>query len=82
MLRLWDAVEADFYRDYRIDLVTQLEHMTWRRFQTLLNNLNPDGAVAARVRYLKDHPDADGAEDDDDDKTAADRFFASMLSLS
>lgn len=82
MLRLWDAVEADFYRDYRIDLTVQLDQMTWRRFQALLNNLNPDGAVAARIRYLKDHPDTDGAEDEESDKTAADRFFARMLSLS
>ena len=45
MIHIWDAVEADFLRDYRIWLVDQLEHMTWRQFLVLLNNLSPYGAV-------------------------------------
>lgn len=43
---MWAYVEADFMRDYGIDLTDELPIMSWRRFQVLLHGLNPWGAVA------------------------------------
>lgn len=77
MLHIWDAIEADFMRDYRIRLVEQLETMSWRYFLVLLNNLTPYGAVAAKVQDLLKKP----AEDDLDDEAAANAFFASVVSF-
>ncbi len=73
MLQLWDAVEADFARDYGIDLTEQMDRMSWRRFSALLRNLSPQGAVAARVNGLRD-----GAAADDRQRAAA--FFEDMRS--
>lgn len=80
MLDVWDAIEADFMRDYRIDLSVQLNTMSWRRFSVLLNNLNPDGAVSARIRVLKEKPNLND-NTDDEDKRAADRFFSSLVQM-
>ena len=78
MLRVWDAIEADFLRDYGIRLAEQIDSMTWRQFSVLLHNLTPDGAVAARVREelerAKDSPE--------DDEAAATDFFTSVLGMS
>jgi hypothetical protein len=41
-------VEADFMREYRIDLVTELPHLTLRRFLVLVRGLGPQSAVANR----------------------------------
>ena len=80
MLDVWDAIEADFLRDYQIDLRVQLDNMSWRRFTVLLNNLNPDGAVSSRIRMLKEKPNLDN-NTDDEDKRAADQFFSSIISM-
>ena len=77
MLHIWDAVEADFLRDYGIRLVEQLDQMTWRLFKVLMDNLSPNGAVAVRIRALNDHPE----EDAGDDEAAANDFFASVMSI-
>ena len=61
-------MEADFLRDYGIRLAEQIDSMTWRCFLALLSNLSPGGAVAARVRALR--------EADQDGEAAAERFFA------
>ena len=80
MLHIWDAVEADFLRDYRIDLMEQLDHMTWRHFLALLNNLSPNGAVAVRIRSELERAEKDNT-DSTDDKRAAEAFFSSVVSL-
>lgn len=64
-------MEADFARDYGIDLTERLEKMSWRRFSVLLRNLSPYGAVAARVTSLRD-----GAAADDRQQAAA--FFEDL----
>lgn len=78
MLHIWDAIEADFLRDYRILLVERLEHMSWRYFLVLLHNLTPYGAVAARMQELERQP----VEDEEGDEAAANAFFASVVAFS
>ena len=47
MLAVWGYIEADFRRDYQINLVQSLPLMSWREFNVLLNGLNPYGALAS-----------------------------------
>ncbi len=55
---LWGAVEADFQRDYGIDLSGgALETLSWRRFRALLDHLSPIGAVAACYRAAAEEAD-------------------------
>ena len=72
---MWDAVEADFQRDYGIDLVEQIDRMSWRRFKTLLANVSPFGAIAGKAEELRSKPDSD----EESDRAQADAFFSSML---
>ena len=44
----WALVEADFMREYGIDLVTELPRLTLRRFMVLVRGLGPQSAVASR----------------------------------
>jgi hypothetical protein len=44
----WALVEADFTREYGIDLVAELPRLTLRRFMVLVRGLGPGSAVAAR----------------------------------
>ena len=73
---MWDAVEADFLRDYGIDLMQQIDTMSWRRFTALFRNLSPYGAVATRADELREEQEADAV----DDKAQATAFFSKMLS--
>ncbi len=77
MLLLFDALEADFLRDYGIDLVKALPEMTWRRFLVLTHNLSPYGAAAMRLQEMTERaPKGEAAE-----KRAAERFFTSVTSV-
>lgn len=78
MLHIWDAVEADFLRDYNIRLVEQLDTMTWRIFLVLLNNLSPHGAVATRIRSMNEEKQN---TDNDQDEKDANAFFSSIVSV-
>jgi len=78
MLHIWDAVEADFMRDYRIVLMEQIDSMSWRRFLVLLNNLSPNGAVAVRIRAENDKSNE---TDNQTDEQAANAFFSSLVSV-
>lgn len=73
-------MEADFLRDYGIDLMEQLDSMTWRRFVNLFHNLSPYGAVASRVEELRKKPAEDITEEEGRAQAAS--FFASVLSTS
>lgn len=35
-------------REYKIDLLTEIDSMTWRKFLVLLNNLSPDSVLVAK----------------------------------
>lgn len=41
MLAHWGALEADFAREYRMDLNVEAWRMTWRRLGTLISGLSP-----------------------------------------
>ena len=79
MLFLWDAIEADFFRDYGIPLMEQLDYMSWRRFRVLLHNLNPYGAVASRIMAENDSKTLDTTPEEDEE--AAKAFFSSIVSI-
>lgn len=65
-------------RDYQIDLVEQIDTMSWRRFSTLFRNLSPYGAVASRITEMKRKPQEDVTVEEGRSQAAA--FFASVLS--
>ena len=66
-------------RDYGIDLMDQLDHISWRRFLVLFQNLNPYGAVATRVQEMTD-PKNKELEPEDDEKQAA-AFFSQITTI-
>ena len=70
-------MEADFLRDYGIDLMEQLEHMSWRRFVVLYRNLSPYGATASRADALRKEMALE--PDPERDKAAAAEFFADIM---
>lgn len=80
MLQVWDAIEADFLRDYRIRLVEQIDDLTWRQFNVLLNNLSPHGALAMRIRAENEKDSTENTTDEEDER-AANSFFSSVLAL-
>ena len=74
---MWDAVEADFQRDYGIDLMEQIDKISWRRFTALFRNLSPYGAVATRADELRDQEEEAEAVNTEAQATA---FFSKVLS--
>lgn len=77
MLHVWDAIEADFLRDYGIRLVEHLDAMTWRYFLVLVNNLSPWGTTAAKIAEEQKKQ-----TDEVSEQEAADMFFARTVSIS
>ncbi|MCR5006940.1 MAG: bacteriophage Gp15 family protein [Clostridiales bacterium] len=65
-------------RDYGIDLVEQIDVISWRKFAALFRNLSPYGATAARIEEMKRKPKEDQTEEEGRSQAAA--FFASVLS--
>ncbi len=43
-------MEADFLREYGLDLSTALAGMTWRRFLVLLRGLSPNAATVTALQ--------------------------------
>ena len=80
MLHIWDAIEADFLRDYRIVLMERIDEMSWRYFLVLLNNLSPYGAVAMQIRAASEKNNTANSTEEEDEK-AANQFFSSILSM-
>lgn len=71
-------MEADFQRDYGINLMEHIDTMSWRRFVTLYSNLSSYGATAAKAdelrKAMKNEPDEERDEED------AAEFFGAMMS--
>lgn len=42
MIEDWGYIEADFQREYGIDLVADLSKMSWRKFLVLMRGLSKD----------------------------------------
>jgi hypothetical protein len=49
----WGIIEADFLREYRIDLSADIHSMTWRRFSVLLNHLSVDSLLRNIIEQRK-----------------------------
>lgn len=47
-------LEADFQREYRIDLTRDLWNMSWRRFTTLMNNLSGESVYILTLQARKE----------------------------
>lgn len=60
---MWGYVEADFQRDYGINLVSELPRMSWRRFRVLLNGLSPYGALASHYEEAAKRQSAEDARE-------------------
>jgi hypothetical protein len=75
ILEHWSLIEADFQREYGINLATEIGAMSWRRFSALLRGLSRDSVFVLTNR-------SDEGEDEvvvaDDDKAEAlvSGFFA------
>ena len=53
----WNVIEADFQRDYGINLLQAIKDgMTWRRFTALLVNLGPYSVFANSQGQKEDKP--------------------------
>lgn len=54
MIAHFAALEADFQREYRINLAADVWFMSWRRFTNLLRDLSPESTwkriAAAKIR--------------------------------
>jgi len=59
MLRKWSYIEADFQREYRINLAK--DEISYRRFRALMNGLSSDSTFANYLFSLKKE-DATGIE--------------------
>ncbi len=57
----WGAIEADFLRFYKMDLIEEglKDTLTWRRFMVLLRNLPSESAFAT---WMKDKEKREYAE--------------------
>ena len=65
-------MEADFQRDYGLDLRDALDGMTWRRFSVLVRHLSPFGAAAQAAERIR--------QEGEDSERAARAFFQGMVS--
>lgn len=62
MIAYWSVIEADFQREYRIDLAADVWWMPWRRFTTLLRDLSPE-SMWKRIARSKIRPGVIRLED-------------------
>lgn len=53
ILKEWALIEADFQREYRIDLCSQLHSLSWRKFLVLLNGLSVNSTLSFVVHKSK-----------------------------
>jgi hypothetical protein len=53
---MWSVIEADFQREYRIDLMREIGGMTWRRFNALLGGLSIDSRAITDLVNAENAP--------------------------
>lgn len=74
ILENWRLIEADFKREYQIDLVREIRTMSWRYFLTLLTGLS------SKSRFMmKLHEEQEQSKDMIDDGEAM-ALFGSLAS--
>ena len=49
----WSVIEADFQREYRINIAKELKDMSWRRFRALLSGLSSNSVWFAVIENEK-----------------------------
>ena len=81
MLAVWGYIEADFQRDYGLNLAVSLPHMSWRRFKILLHGLSPWGAVAIHYDEAIKAQIADEERRTGQPSENANRFWGMIASL-
>ncbi|MBQ8093377.1 MAG: hypothetical protein IJ242_07370 [Clostridia bacterium] len=66
-----------------MNLVRELDGLSWRQFLVLCRNLSPEGAVAQRIRAMEDSPGAGALPGTDTEEAAraAEAFFTSVVSV-
>lgn len=57
---MWNLVEADFLREYQIDLLQAVNNLSWRRFLALLSGLSPQSAFLNKLASQRQPTDVDG----------------------
>lgn len=50
ILANWRLIEADFRREYRIDLILEIRTMSWRYFLALLSGLSADSRFMMKLQ--------------------------------
>jgi len=50
----WVFIETDFRREYGIDLVTDLEKMSWRKFWAYIRGLSANSALVSVIQARKE----------------------------
>lgn len=71
IIKDWAILEADFRREYSIDLVRA--RLSWRAFLVLANGLSPNSIWTMTYKGRKDGEMA--IEDDEAGERAVDNFF-------
>lgn len=64
ILANWRLIEADFKREYRIDLALEIRTMSWRYFLTLLSGLSPRSRFIMKLQ--EKHEQSKDMIDDDE----------------
>lgn len=67
ILKDWSIIEADFQREYHINLEEDIWEMSWRRFLTLLNNLSGDSVYILTLQARKEGKVAIEMNDEESD---------------
>jgi hypothetical protein len=56
------VIEADFQREYGLDLGAVVETISWRRFCALVQGLSANSATVMMMEHNRNVIDEDGAE--------------------
>lgn len=64
ILANWRLIEADFRREYRIDLVFEISKMSWRYFLSLLSGLSAESRFMTKLQQ-KEEQEKDMIDDDE-----------------
>lgn len=75
----WGLIEADFQREYQINLISEYETMSWRRFLVLLRGLGPNSVLAISMMSNRQEKETEIDEFDSDED--AERWLLNQLGV-